>query len=46
MAAKGTLYTLIESRDIFENPDENQTAMVMRRAKAVTPDTTVEEAIY
>ena len=35
---------VISRRDIFENPDENQTAMVMRRAKAVTPDTTVEEA--
>ncbi|WMT45300.1 MAG: CBS domain-containing protein [Cuniculiplasma divulgatum] len=35
---------VISRRDIFENPDENQTAMVMRRAKAVAPDTTVEEA--
>ena len=35
---------VISRRDIFENPDENQTAMVMRRAKTVTPDTTVEEA--
>ncbi|MCL4307094.1 MAG: CBS domain-containing protein [Candidatus Thermoplasmatota archaeon] len=35
---------VISRRDIFENPDENQTAMVMRRAKTVSPDTTVEEA--
>ncbi|MEM0156448.1 MAG: CBS domain-containing protein [Thermoplasmataceae archaeon] len=35
---------VISRRDIFENPDENQTAMVMRRAKTVAPDTTVEDA--
>lgn len=35
---------IISRRDIFENPDENQTAMVMRKAATVTPDTSIEKA--
>ncbi|HLH86155.1 MAG TPA: CBS domain-containing protein [Thermoplasmataceae archaeon] len=35
---------IISRRDIFENPQESQTAMVMRQAKPVHPDDTIEAA--
>ncbi len=42
--SNGKYAGIISRRDIFENPDENQTAMVMRRAATVTPDTPIEKA--
>ena len=34
---------MVSRRDIFENPQESQTAMVMRRAKAINQNATIEE---
>ncbi|MEM3675568.1 MAG: CBS domain-containing protein [Thermoplasmataceae archaeon] len=35
---------IISRRDIFENPQESQTAMVMRQAKPVSPDDSIQAA--
>ena len=35
---------MVSRRDIFENPHESQTAMILRRAKAIGPDDSVGEA--
>ena len=42
--SSGKYAGVISRRDIFENPDETQTAMVMRRAKTVTPETSIQDA--
>ena len=35
---------IISRRDIFENPNETQTAMAMRKARPVRPESSIEEA--
>ena len=40
----GKYVGMVSRRDIFENPHESQTAMLLRRARAVRPDDSIEDA--
>ena len=42
----GKYIGMLSRKDIFQNPGEDQTAMVMRRAKTCHPDTTIEDAAH
>ena len=41
---EGKYVGMVSRRDVFSNPSESQTAMLMRKEKAVRPDDTVEAA--
>lgn len=41
---KGEYVGMISRRDIFDNPSETQTALIMRKASAVTDNDTIETA--
>ncbi len=42
----GKYIGMLSRKDIFQNPGEDQTAMVMRRAKTCHPDTPIEDAAH